>query len=397
MPIRAAFFCLACIATAQATDATIHNAPAAPAIDLRPAETVVFRGTAGHGYNHHAQLTSLGGTLFATWSSGLTGEDMPGQRMLLATSDDAGRTWSAPRVLVAPDDPSTGCITAEGLLVRDGALLAFYGSYGYTAYGLRHILDPDTTARKPDAGPRWHRDTHCGILVGTDRGRTWSGPAARLPGIVPNLSPAVLRSGRLLLPGNWSFRFTDDPRGLAGWRTGALPRIARETVDDSEGLWHAMHERGDDRSHLEASVLQLDDGRVRAFFRTNANRLAVAESADAGATWSEPRLTAFRNAGSRHHFGRLPDGRFFALSTPVPGSKRTPLVLALSRDGAAFDRHWILGDAPDTGPREPGRHKGGRYGYPWLHVAADTVHAIYSVHKEDIAHLRFPLARLESR
>lgn len=373
----------------------ISNVASAPARLLLPEERILFRGTTGHFYNHHAQLTSVGDTLLATWSSGLTGEDKPGQRMMLATSTDAGRTWSAPRVLVAPADAATECITAEGILARGGALLAFYGSYRYTADGLRFLADPTGKALKRGPGPRWHTNTHCGILVSHDLGATWSGPVTRLPEIVPNLSPIVLRGGRLLLPGNFSFRWTDDAAGTNGWHWSGLPRVTPGATDDSEGHWYAMRERGDSRAHIESSVIQLDDGTLRAFFRTDKMRLDAAESADAGATWSEPRATEFKDAGSRHHFGRLPDGRCFALSTPVPGSRRTPLVLALSRDGATFDRHFVLGNSPDTGPRVKGRNKGGRYGYPWLHLRGDTAFVIYSVAKEDIALLTFPVGRLK--
>ncbi len=42
----------------------------------------------------------------------------------------------------------------------------------------------------------------------------------------------------------------------------------------------------------------------------------------------------------------------------------------------------------------PGRHKGGRYGYPFLHVAGETAWAVYSIEKEDIAVCRFPLSAL---
>ena len=51
-----------------------------------------------------------------------------------------------------------------------------------------------------------------------------------------------------------------------------------------------------------------------------------------------------------------------------------------------FDRHYVLGDAGSTGPRLPGHHKGGRYGYPVLHLDEDSV---YSVEKEDVAVCRF--------
>ena len=45
----------------------------------------VLTGREGAAYNHHAQLTSLGNRLYATWSCGYRHEDGPGQRMVVAT------------------------------------------------------------------------------------------------------------------------------------------------------------------------------------------------------------------------------------------------------------------------------------------------------------------------
>ena len=63
---------------------------------------LIFRGRPGMGYNHHQQITSLDGRLFATWSDAPASEDEPGQHMVVAVSDDHGETWSTPRALVPP-------------------------------------------------------------------------------------------------------------------------------------------------------------------------------------------------------------------------------------------------------------------------------------------------------
>lgn len=55
-------------------------------------EVIVYRGSAGHAYSHHPQLTSVDGRLIASWSHGIRNEDDPGQVMSYACSDDAGET-----------------------------------------------------------------------------------------------------------------------------------------------------------------------------------------------------------------------------------------------------------------------------------------------------------------
>ncbi len=134
--------------------------------------------------------------------------------------------------------------------------------------------------------------------------------------------------------------------------------------------------------------------------RTNRARLAVAESRDDGETWSEPELTDFTDCGSKMQFGRLPDGRYFALSCPdpnVPTSclRRTPLVLAVSRDGNVFDRHFLLGDEPDAPLRYPGAYKHGATATRTPMSVDDHLVVINSVGKEDIECHVFSLRDLE--
>jgi hypothetical protein len=70
------------------------------------------------------------------------------------------------------------------------------------------------------------------------------------------------------------------------------------------------------------------------------------------------------------------------------------MVLAVSEDGVAFDRHFVLGDDPAGEPRMKGFAKGGRYGYPSYHIADGWMYVIYSINKEDIGMCRFPLSAL---
>jgi hypothetical protein len=370
-----------------------------PLISVPTEHTILYRGEPGAAYNHHAQITSHAGRLYATWSNGLTHEDEPGQRMLFATSQDQGDTWSAPRVLVdrQPGEHGYGVVTSEGLHVYEDQIVAYYGYYDYTAYGRAQKYAPQAVGKNAP-GPRWHQSTHTGIMISGDAGETWRGPVARIERFVPNLCPTALTSGRgsgrLILPGNMWFPYTDDPRGIEGWTIAGVPGLPDDYWDDPEGFHYGSRYRNAPYECCEGSFYQTDDGTVHMMLRTDRQYLAVSESRDGGRSWSEPMLTEYTDCRCRFHFGRLPDGRFFGLSCPLPGSARTPLVLATSRDGVAFDQHYLLGDEPAHPPRQPGHHKGGRYGYPALHLVGDTVYVIYTISKEDVALCRFPLQAL---
>jgi hypothetical protein len=69
-------------------------------------------------------------------------------------------------------------------------------------------------------------------------------------------------------------------------------------------------------------------------------------------------------------------------------------VLAISKDGVSFDRHYVLGDSKMTKPRMPGNDKGGAYGYPTCDIANDNMYIVYSRAKEDIYFMSLPLTAI---
>lgn len=366
-------------------------------------EVTVFHGRPGAAYSHHHQIVMHSGILFASWSNGFVGEDNPGQHMLFATSVDQGKSWSTERELTPPLPSPRSTYTAMGIRSYNEKLVAYYGHYAWTdlAYDENHNrIWPDVR----DQPSKWlHSDVYTETRISDDGGATWGPPARILKNFVPNLRPFATSSGRLIVPGNISFPHTDDPVGVKGWKSVGIPRLPPWTVDDPEGFLKACGSRSDRLSYCEASFFQTDNGIIHMMLRTvplahehHNGLLAVTESHDDGNTWSEPALTGYTDCSCRFHFGRLPDGRFFGLSCPDPTGGRSPLVLALSRDGVVFDEHFILGRYKPNKPRMPGNDKGGAYGYPTCDIADGTMYIVYSRAKEDIYSMRLPLRALSS-
>ena len=360
----------------------------------------IFKATSWDAaYSHHPQITSLEGKLFATWSIGHLHEDCPGQRMVLATSSDLGETWSAPVTLVAPvrGDYADTCITSGGLHVAGNSLTAYYTSYDHTLDGLVKFTESGVNGWGAP-GLQCLKEVHTGIMTSPDAGRTWKNTGSVIPGFVTNLSPVKLASGRLVITAHRINAYTDDPAGVRDWKIAPLPGLPPDYYERAGGhrpILAAWRHLG----ICEGSVYEIPGAPRRLMLRTSKARLAVAESHDDGATWGEPQLTDFTDCCSRFQFGRLPDGRYFALNCPNPNIpesclRRTPLVLAVSTDGNTFDRHYVLGDEPDLPLRYPGAYKHGRYGYPYIHVLGDRVFVINSVGKEDVECHMFSLKDL---
>jgi len=324
-------------------------------------------------YSHHPHLAFFRGRYFAIWSNGRRDEDAPGQRILISTAANFGE-WSVPRPLVDSTTDANGVervLTAAGFHQHCGTLVAYFANYG----------------------PR-KEATHL-LAVTTTNGVSWSPPQPVGLPVCPNFGPLAGRGGRLFLSGNIAFPYTDDPTGLAGWQMAGLysKAMAVTITDDPASFWRVARAKGWGAAVCEGSVFQTDDGVIHVPLRSTGrqfrHRLWLTESRDNGVSYSEPVETEFSDTDAKFQFGRLPDGRFFYVGNPV-GAGRTPLVLALSRDGVNFDRNLILGEQRYEMAR-PGRSKGGEYGYPNVLIHDGWLHVIVSRQKEGIEVLRVKL------
>ena len=367
---------------------------AATAVPLPVERAWLYRPGTEWTYSHHPHLTHFGSRYIAMWSNGRRDEDAPGQRVLFSSSPDFC-TWTAPAPLLDVQQGRHGerVLTAAGFHQHAGKLVAYIGCYEYRPECL------DNGQRRP--GDSGHMDTTL-LAMSTADGFRWDGPMDLQLPIVPNHGPQRTASGRLMISGNISFPYSDDPTGLSGWRmTGIYPPTrAAGIVDDSESFWQVQAAMGWPVGLCEGSFYQTGDGVLHMLLRTNTDRLWLTESHDDGATWSAPVPTEFTDNASKFHFGRLPDGRFCYVGCPDPEPRwqRCPLVLSLSGDGARFDTHFILAGA-DTpyARRKDGMAKGGDYGYPHTLIHDGALHVIVSRRKEAVEVLRAPLAAMAAR
>jgi hypothetical protein len=70
-------------------------------------------------FSHNAQLAEFKNRFYLVWSTGQRDEAFPGQRIMIASSDD-GRQWSPARTLVAGDADAGLLQRAFGLLKVNG-------------------------------------------------------------------------------------------------------------------------------------------------------------------------------------------------------------------------------------------------------------------------------------
>lgn len=327
-------------------------------------------------YNHHASIIKFKDKFIAIWSNGRIDEDAPGQRVVFSSSKDFYH-WSVPRVLAEPSlyrGDTANILTAAGFHRFGDTLVAYYGEYS----------------------PKRH-NTHLWARTSTD-GEHWSASRDMHLPVNPNHGPQAIAGGRLVISGNFTFPYTDDPSGLSGWKMSSFypDSLYRE---DNPATFYAPAGKMGLPPLCEGAFFQTGDGVLHMLLRVTGKgwkgRLWLTESKDRGAHWSFPVETGFTDNDSKFHFGRLPDGRFYYAGIPdtLHHYARTPLVLALSKDGVVFDKQYIIAEQPYTLKKE-GLWKGGQYGYPHTMIDGNYLYVIVSRQKEAIEILRFTISQL---
>lgn len=354
---------------------------------------LIYAPTSQWLYNHHASITTFKGRLIAIWSDGNIDEDAPGQRVVFSFSKDFFH-WTAPQVLAAPSiyrGDTANILTAAGF--------HRYGSRarsGTDAPDISEDMGDTLVAYYGEYSPK-RQHTHLWARTSMD-GEHWSAALDMHVPVNPNHGPEEIAGHRLIISGNFTFPYTDDPRGLTGWKMSSFYPDSLYQEDNPATFYTPAGKMGLPPL-CEGSFFQTDNGLLHMLLRVTGKgwkgRLWLTESKDRGGHWCIPAETSFTDNDSKFHFGRLPDGRFYYVGIPdtLHHYARTPLVLALSKDGISFDKQYIIAEQPYTLKKE-GLWKGGQYGYPHTLVNGGFIYVIVSRQKEAIEILRFRLDQL---
>ncbi len=285
--------------------------------------------TAEHPRNSEGSFATLAsGRIIYCYSQFSGGDsDFSPCRIAQIESDDEGRTWSQPRVLFTPDAKSME-MSVSLLRLASGRLACFTV--------IKHGM----------------LDCRPYLRISSDDGATWSAPRPILnaPGyfVLNNDRVIQTKTGRLIAPLAWH-------RGLKSADDGTegvdLRAIDLWYYSDDEGatwteakIWWSMPVAS--RTGLqEPGVVELSDGTVLSWARTDQGCQYGFRSRDNGETWSAPAPLALRSPAAPASIVRLPhssdllavyvdySGQFPFVLKPETYGGRTPLVAAISSDG----------------------------------------------------------------
>ncbi|HWQ93813.1 MAG TPA: sialidase family protein [Clostridia bacterium] len=265
-------------------------------------------------------------------------DDASPARIVSIFSDDQGRTWDCNHQVAVENEAGANVMSVSLLRLRSGKIALFY-------LVKNSLIDCRPVMR-----------------LSTDEARTWSEPrvVTDAPGyfVLNNDRVIQLKNGRLVMPLAFHRARHGDSKSYRSWDGRAM---AFWYASDDEGGtwaeakdWWALPVRSG-TGLQEPGVVELADGRLFSWMRTDQGVQYGCYSADEGKTWPLPKRTELASPTSPASIKQLPgssellavfndhSGRF-----PFPKGKRSPLVAAISSDGGkTWPRRKVIEPDPD--------------------------------------------------
>lgn len=307
---------------------------------------------------HASTLAETREGLVVAWFGG-TAESNPDVGIWVSRHKEG--TWGAPVEVangVQGDGKRHPCWNPVLFQPKEGPLLLFY---------------------KVGPSPR----TWWGMLLKSeDCGATWSVPQ-RLPegflGPIKN-KPVQLPNGDLLCPSS-----TERDRN-SGTFDSPEWQIHFERTPDLGQTWTKSAPAGfEGISCIQPSILFLAGNELLSLGRTRGKgHVFMVRSSDLGKTWGKVGLLALPNPGSGTDAVTLRDGRQLIIYNHTPKG-RSPLNLAVSRDGAQWEAAMTLENEPKQ-----------EFSYPAIIQTSDgLVHMTYTWKRQRIKHVVIDTAQLK--
>ncbi|MCW3093760.1 MAG: alpha-L-rhamnosidase [Ferruginibacter sp.] len=307
--------------------------------------------------SHAATIAETPGGLIAAWFGGTKEGN---KDVCIWTSHLINEQWSAPVKVadgIVNDTLRYACYNPVLIQVPNGELLLFYkigpNVAGWTGWMMRSA----------------------------DGGKTWSQREALPAGFLgPIKNKPVMIDGKLICPSSTE---------KDGWR------VHFEITPDLGKTWSKSDPINDGKiiSAIQPSILTYADGRMQVVCRSKNRTINESWSTDGGKTWSPMKASQLPNNNSGTDAVTLADGRQLLVYNHVkpapelPNGKgaRTPLNVAVSKDGINWEAALVLEDSPIS-----------QYSYPSVIQSKDgMVHIVYTWRRERIKYVKIDPAKLE--
>lgn len=281
---------------------------------------------------------------------GKSGADHGTADLAARYSSDAGATWTSEDVIVIKNECIQNVMSVSLLRLQNDDLALFY---------LRKNSDFDC---RPV------------MRISRDEGATWGDAVECISDkigyyVLNNDRVIQLKNGRLVMPVCQHSSQGDSGRDMAGTLMCYLSDDNGRTWRRGSHEWKTFTEGGRRVVTQEPGVVELKDGRLMMFIRSDAGCQLVSYSSDGGDTWTKSEKTSLLSPVSPASIKRIPQtGDLLVVwndHAQMPAhlrGRRLPQSVAISRDEGAT---WELVKALEY------TLDGGHFCYTAIHFTAD--------------------------
>ena len=240
-------------------------------------------------------------------------------------SSDNGATWTDKDEIIVKNHGGMNVMSVSLLRLQSGEIALFY------------LLKNSTS----DCRPVLRRSF--------DEGKTWSEPTMC---ITDEVGYYVLNNDRVIQLKDGRLLFAVSRHSFPDGKFDGKGVVTTYSSDDNGATWRrgksmlkVVSPSGRQYAAQEPGVVELKDGNILLWIRTNAGCQFMSRSSDRGETWSVPQPSWLRAPCSPASIKRLPTGDLLAVwndhtkrsdeAKKVPKwahGRRTPLTTAISRD-----------------------------------------------------------------
>ncbi|MBQ8186700.1 MAG: exo-alpha-sialidase [Clostridia bacterium] len=266
-----------------------------------------------------------GGRIYLGWYSGGTTEPHMENYNLLVTSDDGGKTWSSP-LLVIPSSKENQVHALDIQLWCDpkGRLHVFWVQNNTEP--APEVIPKGKPGQPMCAVDGWLFSDFTHSMWETvcenpdDDDPVFSEPKCHDIGFL-RCKPTVLENG------DWLYFNYDQEHGEYGY---SISRDEGKTVERHYGVKKLA------TYFDEGMAYQRRDGSVRMFARTGLGELAETVSRDNGLTWEDAHPSGITAADTRFYVARTPSGRVLLVINDDAKVRRNMTICLSDDDGAAW-------------------------------------------------------------
>lgn len=287
---------------------------------------------------HASTICEFNGMLYSAWFGG-TNESNPDTTIWLSKYDGSG--WSVPVDMSEIKD-----------IAHWNPVLFAFDEKIYLYYKI---------GKKPSSWTTYYRYS--------SDGENWSEEKlfaeGKLTGRGPTKNkPIVLSNGEILAPASIEYYRTRHAQCFVDKTTDMINWTKKKDV------------RGNIVTELiQPSIVELDDGHVMMYIRTNRGRIFYSESKNYGESWTKAKPTALLNNNSGIDVAKNSNGVLAMVHNPVSENwgKRSPLVVGLSYDnGKTWTKQNVL------------ENQDGEFSYPSIISVGNTFYITYTYNREQI-------------